>query len=142
MRRNLAVDELGDLLERPLLAVLATYRRDGSVLLSPVWHEWRAGGINIVTGSHGIKSKHLRRDPRAVVVVCEQVPPYRGLELHAIPTLVTEGVAEVGERIATRYLGPEEGAKYAEEAGDDLLIRLEPGNLRTWDFADEFEVAG
>jgi hypothetical protein len=34
------MDELGDLAELRLLAVLATYRRDGTVLLSPVWHEW------------------------------------------------------------------------------------------------------
>jgi PPOX class probable F420-dependent enzyme len=141
VRRNLAVEELGDLLVQPLLAVLATYRRDGSVLLSPVWHEWRDGGFNIVSGAKGIKAKHLRRDPRAAVVVCEHLPPYRGLELHATPTLVTDGVAEVGKRIATRYLGASEGAKYAEEAGDDLLIRLEPGTLRAWDFADEFEPA-
>jgi hypothetical protein len=59
MRRGLAVEELGDLLTQPLLAVLATYRRDGSVLLSPVWHEWRDGGFTVATGSKGIKAKHL-----------------------------------------------------------------------------------
>jgi hypothetical protein len=41
-------------------------------------------------------------------------------------------------RIAARYLGPEEGERYAEIASDDLLIRLEPGELRAWDFADYF----
>jgi hypothetical protein len=41
-------------------------------------------------------------------------------------------------RIATRYLGPERGERYAETAGDDLLIRLGPGELRAWDFADYF----
>jgi hypothetical protein len=39
VRRNLGPDDLGDLLEQPLVAVLATYRGDGTVLLSPVWHE-------------------------------------------------------------------------------------------------------
>jgi PPOX class probable F420-dependent enzyme len=138
VRRNLTVEELGDLLEQPLLAVLATYRRDGSALLSPVWHEWRDGGFNIVSGSHGIKAKHLHRDPRAAVLVCEQVPPYRGIELDGEPELISEGVGEVGERVATRYLGAPAGADYAAEAGDDLLIRLEPGTIRAWDFADEF----
>ena len=137
MRRNLAVEELGDLLDLPLLAVLATYRRDGSVLLSPVWHEWRDGGFSVVTGSDGIKAKHLQREPRAAIVVGEHVRPYRGIEVHATARLVTDGVDEVVRRIATRYLGNSEGARYAEEAGDDLLIRLEPGKLRTWDFADE-----
>ena len=41
-------------------------------------------------------------------------------------------------RIATHYLGPEAGERYAETAGDDLLIRLEPGERRAWDFADYF----
>jgi hypothetical protein len=44
MRRSLCPEDLGDLLELPLVAVLATYRRDGTALLSPVWHEWRDGG--------------------------------------------------------------------------------------------------
>lgn len=37
----------GDLLDKPLVAVLATLRTDGTVLLSPVYHEWRDGGFNI-----------------------------------------------------------------------------------------------
>jgi PPOX class probable F420-dependent enzyme len=142
VRRDLAVEELGDLLAQPLLAVLATYRRDGTVLLSPVWHEWRDGGFNVLSGSHGIKARHLRRDRCASIVVCEQAPPYRGIEVRTEPRLVVGGVEEIAERIATRYLGSPEGARYAEEAGDDLLIRLEPGTLRAWDFTDEFEVAG
>jgi len=47
VRTNLTIADLGDLLELPIVAVLATYRRDGSVLLSPVWHEWRDGGFSI-----------------------------------------------------------------------------------------------
>jgi hypothetical protein len=42
------------------------------------------------------------------------------------------------ERIASGYLGPGAGAAYAGSAGDDLLIRLEPGDLRAWDFADQY----
>ena len=42
----------------------------------------------------------------------------------------------VVRRIATRFLGLEAGERYAESAGDDLLIRLEPGELRAWDFGD------
>jgi hypothetical protein len=40
MRTNLTVEDLGDLLDRPLIAVLGTLRTDGTVLLSPVYHEW------------------------------------------------------------------------------------------------------
>ena len=137
MRKNLTVDDLADLAELRLLAVLATYRRDGTVLLSPVWHEWLDGGFQVVTGSRDVKAAHLRRDPRASIVVAEPSPPYRGVEVRGHARLLTAGAEEAVKRIATRYLGREAGAAYAERAADDLLIRLEPSDLRAWDFADE-----
>jgi PPOX class probable F420-dependent enzyme len=138
VRKDLSVEELGDLVELPLLAVLATHRRDGSVMLSPVWHEWRDGGFNVVSRSSDGKIKHLQRNPQANLVVCEQTPPYRSIELRCDVRLVTDGVEAATLRIASRYLGPEGAAEYAEGGGDDVIIRLEPGHLRTWDFADDF----
>lgn len=138
MRKGLAPSDLGDLLELALVAVLATYRRDGTVLLSPVWHEWRDNGFNVVTRPRDVKAAHLRRDPRASIVVCDDGPPYRGLELRASARLSRPEDRLIVRRIATRYLGPKAGEQYAETAGDDLLIRLEPGELRAWDFADDF----
>jgi PPOX class probable F420-dependent enzyme len=138
MRRDLAIDDLGDLVDLRLLAVLATYRQDGTVLLSPVWHEWRDGGFHVVASSRNVKAAHLRRDPRASIVVCEHSPPYRGVEVRCRAQLLTAGVHDALRRIASRYLGHQAGAAYAESAGDDLLVRLEPGGLRAWDFADEF----
>jgi PPOX class probable F420-dependent enzyme len=137
VRKNLPVEDLGDLLERPLVAVLATYRTNGDVLLSPVWHEWRDGGFDVITGSRGIKVRHLHRDPRASIVVHEHVPPYRGVELRTRAHVLPAG-PEVVRRIAVRYLGETEGAAWAERSADDTLIRLEPGELRAWDFADEY----
>ena len=131
------MDDLGDLVELRFLAVLATYRPDDTVLLSPVWHEWRDGGFHVVTGSRGVKAAHLRRDSRASIVVCEHTPPYRGVELRGGAQLLIAGVEDAVKRIASRYLGRQAGAEYAERSGDDLLIRLEPGDLRAWDFADE-----
>lgn len=137
MRKNLIVSDLGDLVDLPLLAVLATYRRDGTVLLSPVWHEWRDGGFDVVTRSDDVKAKHLQRDPRASIVVCEHSPPYRGVEVRGFAQLVTAGVAEVVKRVASRYLGVQAGGAYADTGADDLLIRIEPGELRAWDFSDD-----
>jgi PPOX class probable F420-dependent enzyme len=138
MRRNLTVADLGDLVDLRLLAVLATYRSDGTVLLSPVWHEWRDDGFQVVTGSNDVKAAHLRRDPRASIVVCEHTRPYRGVEVRGHARLVTGGVRDAVTRIASRYLGREAGAAYAESGADDLIIRLEPGDLRAWDFTDVY----
>lgn len=145
MRKGLTPEDLGDLLELPLLAVLATYRRDGTVLLSPVWHEWRDGGFDVMTSSRDGKAGHLHRDPRASIVVCDDGPPYRGIdppyrgiEIRTTARLSRLEDGSVVSRIAARYLGQEAGERYAETAGDDLLIRLEPGKVRAWDFSDDF----
>ena len=48
MRTNLSVEDLGTFLDEPRVAVLATLRVDGAVLLSSVYHEWREGAFNVV----------------------------------------------------------------------------------------------
>jgi PPOX class probable F420-dependent enzyme len=140
MRTNLTIEDLGGFLDRPLVAVLATLRRDGSVLLSPVWHEWRDGGFNLWLPVDDVKTRHLRRDPRASVVVAESETPLRGVELRTEARLIDEDVHETAVRIATRYRGEEKGTEYVESgSGDDVIVRLAPGHLRAWDFADEFD---
>jgi PPOX class probable F420-dependent enzyme len=138
VRKQLAPADLGNLVELPLVAILATYRRDGSALLSPVWHEWRDEGFNVVTSSNDVKAAHLRRDPRASIVVCDDSPPYRGIELRSEAQLHTSGAKQALIRIAARYLGAKAGSAYTQTADDSVLIRLEPGIVRAWDFADEF----
>ena len=136
MRTGLAVEDLGDLLDRPLLATLATYRRDGLVLLSPVWFEWREGGFNIAIGRNDVKARHLRRDPRASVVVAEAEPPMRGLEVRGSARLMPQS-PEVDRRIVKCYVATTEVDDYLAGLPPGVLVRLEPGELRAWDFPDE-----
>ena len=105
MRTNLTVEDLGDLLDRPLVAVLATLRTDGTVLLSPVYHEWRDGGFNIWVEQQNVKTRDLRRDSRATILVAESDPPLRAIEVRGRARFIEEGVSETALRIATRYLG-------------------------------------
>jgi PPOX class probable F420-dependent enzyme len=130
--------DLGDLLELPLVAALATYRIDGGVLLSPVWHRWRDDGFDVVVYPNDVKLRHLRRDPRASVLVYEHQPPYRGLEGRGQARLDPDGGAEAIASMALRYLGPEDGPAYAETVTDGVLVRLEPDQLSGWDFADDW----
>jgi len=136
VRKGLTIEDLGDLVDLPLLAVLATYRGDGTPLLSPVWHEYKDGGFHVCTSRTDVKARHLRRDPRAILVVAEPTPPYRGVELSCEAVLLEHGVEGALERVAIRYLGEDMGRRYAESASDDLVVRLEPGHVRAWDFSD------
>ena len=141
MRTNLTVEDLGDLLDKPLVAVLATLRTDGSVLLSPVYHEWRDGGFNIWVERQNVKARHLGHDPRAAILVAESDPPLRAIEVRGRARFIEEGVSETALRIVTRYEGPEDAAADVEGLrGADVIIGIEPGDIRVWDFADEFGI--
>jgi PPOX class probable F420-dependent enzyme len=117
------------------LAVLATTTVGGRVLLSPVWHEWRDGGFNVFTGGDDVKVRHIGRDPRVSIVVCEQEPPYRGIEVRA-QARVTPADTDTGRRIAARYIGDERAGEWV--GPDDVVIRIEPGTVRAWDFKDDY----
>lgn len=120
------------------MAVLATLRKDGSVLLSPVCHEWRDGGFNIWVVEEDVKTRHIRRDGRATVAVAESEDPFRGVEVRGVAQLIDQDVFEVASRIMARYLGRDEGTAYVKALlGKHLIVRLEPGNFRAWDFSDE-----
>ena|SRR5215207_524654 len=138
MRRNLSTDDLNGLLDEPLIAVIGTYRKDGTVLLSPLWFEWQDGTFVVVSPLEGVKAKHVRRDPRASIVVYEQGRPFRGVEATCTATIETEHVHETHLRVATRYLGAEDGASFAERKGrGQSVIRLTPVKLRAWDYKGE-----
>jgi PPOX class probable F420-dependent enzyme len=137
VRRDLPLSELADFLALPIVAVLATYRRDGNVLLSPVWHQWRDGGFDVVCSPDDIKVRHLHRDPRASILVYGNDLPYAGVELRTIAQLRDIDRADFVRDMSVRYLGKEAGEAYAESSADSVLVRLEPGHVRTWDFADE-----
>jgi PPOX class probable F420-dependent enzyme len=140
VRTDLTIEDLGAFLDEPLLAVLATLRRDGSVLLSPVWYEWREGGFNVWVEASNAKARHLQRDPRATIVVAESESPLRGVEVRGMAHLISTDVTETATRIAARYEDDDEAAADAEALrGRDVIVRLEPGEVRVWDFADEVD---
>jgi PPOX class probable F420-dependent enzyme len=137
MRTGLAPEDLGDFLEQPIVAVLATRRSDDSVMLSPVWFEWRDAGFNV--WAHGLtdgKVRHIQRDPRVSIVVANSDWPYKGVELRGTATISSDGFAEVLERTAIRYFGPERGARMAASYKiPGVVLRIE-GDVRAWDYED------
>ena len=140
MRTNLGADEVSDLLDEPLIAVLATRRADDTIMLSPVWFEWFDGGINMwVPTPEGGKVGHVRRDPRVTVVVANQVWPYKGFELRGEATVSTEAADfyDVLRRTALRYDGPEAAERMVASYAPGAVIRVEPGVVRAWDYQDE-----
>lgn len=137
MRTKLTPDQLDGLLERQVLAVLATTRKDGSVLLSPIWFIWEDGGFTLGMDEGDIKLRHIARDPRVSIVVSETEVPYRGYEIRGVARIAGVTYAPEMRRIGRRYLGPRADAFYPD-GSTGSIVRIEPGDSRGWDFRDEF----
>jgi PPOX class probable F420-dependent enzyme len=133
--------DLGDLLSGVQLAVLATIRADGSVLLSPVWHEWVDGGFQIAVADGDVKLRHIERNPRVTIVVAERELPYRGFEVRGEARIVDQPFAAAMRRIGSRYVGPAAEAAYPDGL-PGAVIRIEPGESRGWDFRDDLAAMG
>ena len=141
MNRGLSVEQLDGLLDERRLAVMSTFRADGTVLLSPLWYIWEDGGFTIGMAAADGKLKHLRRDPRVTIVVNEDEFPYRGFEVRGQATLLDVPYGPVIRRIARRYVGDEASAFYDDERGG-TIARIEPGEMRAWDFRDDLTEMG
>jgi PPOX class probable F420-dependent enzyme len=129
------VTDLRSLLDGPSSAVLATYRRDGSALVTPVWFRHSDGAFEVVIAEGDVKLAHLARDPRCSLVVFEAVPPFRGVEARGEAELVECDVTPIRAEIASRYLGAEAGARFAaERSKPGVLVRLR-GAERSWDLS-------
>ena len=136
MRTHLTFEDVTGLLDRRLLGTLATYDRNGLVLLSPVWFEWWDGGFHVAIPTNDVKARHLRRNPRASMVVAELESPMRGIEIRGEARL-SPTREDVNRRLAARYVDADQIDDFLAAIGEGTLVRLEPGELRAWDFADD-----
>jgi PPOX class probable F420-dependent enzyme len=138
VRRNLQPSELGDLLDRPLNAVLGVYRLDGSILLTPVWHLFKQGVFYFQIPGGDRKIAMLQRDPRCSLLVAENEHPYRAIEARGEGRMSTDDYQDLGMEIVRRYIEAYDPrakvSDYLLEGG--LVVRIEPTSMRAWDYAD------
>ncbi len=70
-----------DLLEKPLLAHVATIGPNGEPQNNPVWFLWKDGLIWISIGPTGQKARNLERDPRIAISIADPDNPIHYLEV-------------------------------------------------------------
>jgi PPOX class probable F420-dependent enzyme len=135
MQLSSDLEGLRSLLEDAAPAVLLTYRADGSADMSPVWFRVIEGSFEMVVAKSDRKYGHLQRDPRAVVMVFEAAPPFRGVKIRAEVELDDAGVQEARRAISARYLGAEMAEDFVGARGPGVVVRLPVSAARSWDLA-------
>ena len=130
------LEDLRSFLDAAAPAVLLTYRTDGSADMSPVWFRVIGGSFEVVVARSDRKYGHLQNDPRAVLMVFEAAPPFRGVKIRAEAELDGVGVEEARRAISARYLGAEMAEDFVAARGPGVVVRLPVAAARSWDLAD------
>jgi len=95
-----------DLVERPIVAVLATINPDGTPQASPVWFDYVDGYIRVNSARGRQKDRNMRARPHVSLVIVDPDNPYRYLEVRGRVVRVTEeGAREHIDALARRYTG-------------------------------------
>jgi PPOX class probable F420-dependent enzyme len=138
MRHDIDPKIIQALLDEQHLATLATHRKDGSIPLSPLWYVWEDDRFQLGVSAGDVKLRHIARDPNVTIVVAEETPPYRGVEVRGVARPDEADYPRRMRAIARRYLGPSGDDLYGDgDAG--AIITIEPMATRTWDFDDSVD---
>jgi PPOX class probable F420-dependent enzyme len=111
-------------------AKLATSGPDGHPHVMPVWFVLDGEELVFTTSGDSVKGRNLRRDPRAAVVVDEEVAPYAFVHIRGQVTLSEdpEELLRFATSIGGRYMGTDRAEEFGRRNAvpGELLVRLRP----------------
>jgi PPOX class probable F420-dependent enzyme len=106
---------------------------DGRPLVAPIWFVVERDDLLFNTGAETAKGRAIARDPRLVLTVDLEAPPYAFVQVQGIAE-ATEELNEV-RRIATltgaRYMGADKAEEFGARNGvpGELGVRLLPSKV-------------
>jgi PPOX class probable F420-dependent enzyme len=127
---HLTPEVVGFLTEGTRTGKLGWTAADGRPVIAPIWFLVEDGDLLFNTGRATAKGRAMARDPRVVLCVDLERPPYAFVQVQGTVTL-SEDLPEV-RRVATALGGRYMGADRAEEFGarngvpGELLVRISP----------------
>jgi PPOX class probable F420-dependent enzyme len=117
------------------VGILSVARRDKGPLALPIWYQYEDGEVIIGMDGDSLKARLLRAAGRATMTVQVETPPYRYVMVEGPVTVAHEQRDDLS--MATRYLGAELGAWYAEHnpsTEQSVVARLTPERWLTCDY--------
>jgi PPOX class probable F420-dependent enzyme len=143
MPLRLSAEEIDELLDRRLIAKLATVNPDGSVHLVAMWFRRDGNRILCPTSHHTRKARNLRERPAATLMVDSS---REGLQLRGV---IIRGAAELIEGEEARTLNRSIHLRYLSERafdlpavsaylcqGDDVTVAVRMERVSSWNLAD------
>ncbi|MHB8691145.1 MAG: PPOX class F420-dependent oxidoreductase [Solirubrobacteraceae bacterium] len=111
-------------------AKLATSGPGGQPHVMPVWFVLDDEELVFTTWGESVKGRNLRRNPRAAVIVDEEVAPFAFVHIRGLVTLSEdlEELLRFATTIAGRYMGADRAGEFGRRNAvpGELLVRLRP----------------
>jgi PPOX class probable F420-dependent enzyme len=103
---------------------------DGRPLVAPIWFVVEDGQVVFNTARDSAKGRALARDPRVVMCVDLERPPYGFVQIQGLAT-TSEDIDELvstATRIGGRYMGAERADEFGKRNGvpGELVVRIKP----------------
>src|SRR5260370_3985928 len=117
------------LLEGTRTGKVATVRADGRPHVAPIWFILDGDELVFMTGRDSVKGKNLRRDPRVMLSVDDERPPFAFVLIEGEAVVSEPAPADLlpwATRIAAHYMGAELGGAYGQRNATKgaLLVSL------------------
>jgi PPOX class probable F420-dependent enzyme len=128
---DMFTDEIRALLDPPRVGTLGTTNPDGTPLLTPIWYARDGDEIWLVIGPKSLKARNIRRDPRVMFVVMDE-SGYNYVTIQGRARLESGECGAKPRAMAIRYLGEEEGRRFAQRSyiAEEIVCRITPEKLR------------
>jgi PPOX class probable F420-dependent enzyme len=121
-----------DLLERPLIASLATVREDGTPQVNPMWFAWDGEFVYFTHTSYRKKFRNLAANPAVSISIFDPDQPYQYVEVRGVVERTEpDPSGAFYQELARRYSAPW-GDNPPPDAPDRVKIAVRitsvPGN--------------
>jgi len=110
-------------------AKVATVRPDGRPSVAPVWFVLDGDDLVFMTSNQTVKGKNILHDPRVMISVDDETPPFAFVFIEGIAAVSDPPPAEKlvwATRIAARYMGDTIAGSYGKRNAveGELLFRV------------------
>jgi PPOX class probable F420-dependent enzyme len=117
------------LIDRPVIAFLATVDQKGRPQVTPVWVDHEGNDLIINTAEGRAKTNNLKRDPQVGISLVDPDDPYSGISLHGkVTEITTDGAEDHIDSLAKKYLNLD-SYPLRREGEVRVKVRIEPESV-------------
>jgi PPOX class probable F420-dependent enzyme len=117
------------LIERPIIAHLATLDPEGRLQITPLWIDHDGNDILVNTADGRVKAKNMRDNPQVAISLVDPENTYAVVSLRGrVTDITTDGADAHIDSLAKKYLGAD-SYPFRRDGEVRLKVRITPEHI-------------